>query len=210
VITFTTSDGVRCEGEFAAAEGDGTARAACVLCHPHPQHGGNMRSIVIGALFAGLPPVGVACLRFNYRGVEGSEGSYGGGVGELLDVIGAIDAMEQHITGVPLLLAGWSFGGDMALATNDERVAGWFAVAPPLRMADRAALDAVGGDPRPKHIALAQHDQFRAPEAVQADMATWKNTEVEVIGGADHFFVGRTARVVELAVEAVNDIVAQP
>ena len=59
-----------------------------VLCHPHPQHGGTMRSIVIGALFGALPHVGVTCLRFNFRGVERSEDAYDDGHGEQLDVAG--------------------------------------------------------------------------------------------------------------------------
>ena len=56
-----------------------------VLCHPHPQYGGTMRSIVIGALFDALPPRGVACLRFNFRGVEGSEGAHDFGNLERVD-----------------------------------------------------------------------------------------------------------------------------
>ena len=67
---ITTSDGLALEAELSLPE---TApRAAMVMCHPHPQFGGTMRSIVIGALFEALPRVGVICLRFNFRGVEGA------------------------------------------------------------------------------------------------------------------------------------------
>jgi alpha/beta superfamily hydrolase len=202
-ITCMSGD-LRLEAEVEIPD---APRAACVLCHPHPQHGGNMRSIVISALFGALPAAGVACLRFNYRGVDGSDGLYDGGVGERLDVVAAIDEMARRVDtdSLPLLLAGWSFGGDMALSTNDARIAGWFAVAPPLKMAAREQFDVVGGDPRPKRLALAQHDQFREPDAVKADTTSWKNTDITVIGGADHFFVGRTQRLVELA----TDFVAQ-
>ena len=85
---ITTSDGLALEAELAIPE---TApRAGMVLCHPHPQHGGTMRSIVIGALFEALPRVGVTCLRFNFRGVEGSEGAYGDGHGEQRDAQAAV------------------------------------------------------------------------------------------------------------------------
>ncbi|HEY7105128.1 MAG TPA: hypothetical protein VH986_01860, partial [Acidimicrobiia bacterium] len=73
-FSLTAADGVTLDAEFAPA--DGARRAAMVLCHPHPQYGGTMRSIVIGALFAALPDTGVTCLRFNFRGVEGSGGAW--------------------------------------------------------------------------------------------------------------------------------------
>src|SRR5436305_3865671 len=88
-LTLPTRDGVQLEAERAVPPG--SSRASAVLCHPHPQYGGTMRSIVIGALFDALPAVGVTCLRFNFRGVERSTGTHDEGRGELLDVAAAID-----------------------------------------------------------------------------------------------------------------------
>ena len=68
-LSLTAEDGVVLEAERAPAEG--TSRATAVLCHPHPQHGGTMRSIVVSALFEALPPAGVTCLRFNFRRCRG-------------------------------------------------------------------------------------------------------------------------------------------
>src|SRR5262245_1016765 len=130
-LTIATADGLTLEAEFAEAVGE--RRAAAVLCHPHPQYGGTMRSIVTSALFGALPAHGVACLRFNFRGVEGSEGTHAGGVDERLDVVAALDAMTATVgEAVPLVLVGWSFGGDMALSIADDRLAGWVGIAPPL------------------------------------------------------------------------------
>src|SRR5207244_2877172 len=99
---------------------DHDPRAAVVLCHPHPQYGGTMRSIVIGALFEALPLAGFTCVRFNFRGVERSGGSHDEGKGELLDVQAALDAASSVRVGdEALVLAGWSFGADMTLATHD-------------------------------------------------------------------------------------------
>ena len=71
-----TGDGVVLEAEWSARQHPDGARAAAVLCHPHPQYGGTMRSIVISELYSALPKLGFACLRFNFRGVEQSEGTY--------------------------------------------------------------------------------------------------------------------------------------
>jgi len=204
-VTLGTTDGLRLEAEFRDAAG--AVRAIAVLCHPHPQFGGSMRSLVISELFAALPAGGVPCIRFNYRGVERSEGTYGEGVGERLDVLAALDAAREFAaTDVPLVLVGWSFGADMVLATHDDRVAGWMGIAVPLRFVNEADRAAVSSDSRPKLLALAQHDEFRAPSDVVEAAAGWTNTRTEVVAGASHFFVGRTDRLVDLAKEFVASL----
>jgi alpha/beta superfamily hydrolase len=191
-LVLLTSDGVVLEGEYAAPGAN--VQGCVVLCHPHPQFGGTMRSVVISALFDALPSAGYACVRFNFRGVEGSAGTYSGGDLEPEDVRAALD----HATGLsvpgPLVLAGWSFGADMALSIDDARVAGWIGIAPPLRFAH--ASTRLAHDVRPKHLVLAQHDEFREPADVQAEVASWTNTTTEIISGASHFFIGRTDQVV--------------
>ena len=87
-------------------------------------------------------------------------------------------------------------------------VAGWFAIAPPLRYTTDADLDAIGADPRPKLLALAEHDEVRPAEEVAAVAAAWADTEVVIVPGASHFFVGRTDRLVALALGFVDRIVA--
>ena len=203
VLTLDSGDGVSLEAERAIPEGP--SRASVVLCHPHPQYGGTMRSIVIGALFDALPAAGCTALRFNFRGVERSTGTHDEGRGELLDVqtaVAAADAAREHRE--PIVLAGWSFGADMTLATHDDRLAAWIGIAPPLRF--RTDFDAVAHDVRPKLLVLGEHDEFREPASVVDATAGWRATEVEVIAGASHFFVGRTDRVVD-AVRAFVELV---
>ncbi len=192
---LVTDDGYRLEAELTVAVDE---RAGMVLCHPHPLYGGTMRSLVISALFDALPAAGVTCLRFNFRGVEGSAGVHDEGRGERLDATAAVAALAGRLApDAPLVLTGWSFGADVALSTLDPRVAGWLAIAPPLHYLDPDPP--VGADERPKRVALAEHDEVRAPAEVEAILATWRATDVTVVGGASHFFVGRTDTVVVLA-----------
>ena len=79
----------------------------------------------------------------------------------------------------------------MALQVTDPRIAGWVAIAPPLRF--RSSFPA--GDARPKHLILAEHDEYRSPAEIQHEVAAWSNTTTAVVAGASHFFVGRTDRV---------------
>jgi alpha/beta superfamily hydrolase len=158
-----------------------------------------MRSIVPGALFSALPAAGVIALRFNFRGVEGSEGTHDDGHAERNDVVAAIDAVWAIAEGLPLMLAGWSFGADTSLTVDDERASGWLAVAPPLRRPEDMA--AVAASDRPKLLAVPEHDQYRDPDSAREVVAGWNATELRVVKGADHFLVGRVDRVAEWAVE---------
>ena len=190
-LAVGTEDGVRLEAELAVDEHAAPA-GAVVLCHPHPQYGGTMRSIVISVLFGELPSAGYKCLRFNFRGVEGSEGAYDGGAGETLDAEAAVRTLAEVTQSAPIALAGWSFGGDIALSVTDPVLAGWVGIAPPLRIRPPYAA---ASDPRPKHLVLAEHDEVREPTDVQQEVASWTATSVAVVPGASHFFIGRTDRV---------------
>lgn len=200
-LTLTAADGPVLEAEVHVPAG---ARAAVVLCHPHPQHGGTMRSIVTSELFRILPVSRLAVLRFNFRGVERSTGTHDAGGAERLDIVAAIDAMEELAPGLPLFVSGWSFGGDTSLAVLDPRIRAWLPCAPPLRIVPLEELSAgAGSDPRPKIVIVGEHDQFRDPNSARTATESWTATRVVAVPGADHFFVGRTDRVAEIVSAAV-------
>ena len=198
-VALVTDDGETLDGELATAD---SPHAQIVLCHPHPQHGGSMRSLVVSELFSALPAMGIDCLRFDFRGVGASTGRFDHGVGERHDVRAALAHALARADGRPTHLVGWSFGADLALSIRDAGHAGWVGIALPLHWLDDAA--ATGADPRRKLLLLAEHDEFRPPDEVRDATAGWTNTTVEVVGGASHFFVGRTHRLVELVEAAVG------
>lgn len=196
-VTLVTADGLTLEGELAMPA---DPAAAVLLAHPHPQHGGSMRSLVTSELF-GLLPGGaagppLAALRFNFRGVEGSEGSYGEGRGEGADIVAALDVLSERARYLPIVVAGWSFGADVSLSVVDGRIAAWCPVAPPLRILPAADFVAAH-DPRPKRLLVPERDQFDPPDTARRRTEGWNATTIEVISGADHFCVGRTREVAE-------------
>src|SRR5258707_7100836 len=106
-LSFTAADGVVLEAELARPPAGDAPRAGMVLCHPHPQYGGTMRSIVISALFEALPRTGVECVRFNFRGVEHSPGQYTNGDPEGLAALAPVGDLSLRIPrDGPLRLAG--------------------------------------------------------------------------------------------------------
>jgi uncharacterized protein len=191
-FSLESLDGTRLEAEIVSPD---EPWAAAVLTHPHPRHGGNMRSMVPGELTRILPDAGIAVLRFNFRGMGVSEGQFENGVGERLDAIAAVSALHDVVEGVPLFLCGSSFGADTALCVDDERISAWIACAPPLRDERFDQMQSVGHDERPKLLVVPERDQYRDPEGVNFLTGAWKSTDVVVVKGSDHFFVGNLEKV---------------
>src|SRR2546423_741750 len=94
---------------------DSEPREAELVCHPHPQHGGTMHNKVVHRIARGLRKAGAAVLRFNYRGVNRSEGEYAHGEGEMEDARAALSYLRERYPGLPLTIAGFSFGSRIAL-----------------------------------------------------------------------------------------------
>ncbi|MCC5952649.1 MAG: alpha/beta hydrolase [Acidimicrobiia bacterium] len=205
-IELHTADGLVLEGELADP---GDAVAAVLLAHPHPAQGGSMRSLVTSELFGSLPGHDLAVLRFNFRSVGSSEGTHGGGEPERVDIVAGLDSLAAAVPDRPLVVAGWSFGADVSLAVTDERLAGWCAIAPPLRILDED-LFLAAHDQRPKLLVVPEHDQFNPPDHCRAKIEGWTATTMEVISGGDHFLVGRTAKVAKLVAEFAGELATAP
>jgi len=167
---------------FDVSRPDGPWAGAIVL-HPHPDMGGDRHNSVVSALFAALPAIGVTGCRFDFSSSEVEAAG--------AQVVEALDLLEPD--GLPIYLVGYSFGGGIGATVLDERIAGWYLVAPALSL----VTPTIGGDPRPKGIAAAAHDQWFGPDAIAAATDGWVATAVDIISGADHFFAGRTDAVAE-------------
>jgi alpha/beta superfamily hydrolase len=155
--------------------------AGAVLLHPHPDMGGDRYNNVVAALYEALPDAGVSALRFDFSGSDLDAAT--------TDTLAALDRM----TAEPRFLVAYSFGGGVAATITDERVAGWYLIAPALSMFEPA----IGDDPRPKGVAAADHDHFFSPARLETATTDWVATERSTITGADHMFVGRTDEVVK-------------
>ena len=201
-LTLATADDVELEAE---ARVPAEPLAAVVLCHPHPLHGGDMTSLVPSELFRILPEAGIAAERFNFRGVGASSGTHGHGRDEQADVAAAVADLAERVPDVPLVVAGWSFGGDTSLAVVDDRIDAWFPIAATLRILEPDEYRA-GTDPRPKVLAQPQRDQFNPPERALTETATWVATEVRTVPGADHFLIGRTSMVAEWLIGVCREL----
>jgi uncharacterized protein len=116
------------------ADGRTPPTAAVVFAHPHPQFGGTMHTKAVYQGAKGLSRIGCAVLRFNFRGVGGSAGTFDQGDGEMADFRAALDYMAARYPGARLWAVGFSFGAWVALETGavDGRVSVLVGIAPPV------------------------------------------------------------------------------
>jgi uncharacterized protein len=181
------------EGVLEIPDGADTGIPAAVICHPHPLYGGTMHNNVVKALKKGLLARNYACLRFNFRGTEGSWGSHANGVDEEEDVLAALDfvAALPEISSKRLLIAGYSFGCWVGLkaAARDARPSLLVGISPPLDVYDFSFLRE---ETRPKLIISGDQDFVCSKEKFNALMEQIPQPKHGVLlPGTDHFHVGR-------------------
>ena len=186
-LTFDAGTGLGLQGALALPPG---ASCGVVVCHPHPQYGGDMDSPVVVAVTRACAGANLATLRFNFRGVGASGGVWDEGRGEQDDVRAATAYLRGRL-GSParVALAGYSFGAAMAagVAAAGEPLAGLALIAPPLAMRGLPAPPAaVGG---PLLIIAGSRDTYCPAQAVAGLARAWPAATITTVDGADHFFL---------------------
>jgi hypothetical protein len=164
---------------------------AAVVCHPHPLFGGTMHNKVVYQTAKALDALGVPVLRFNFRGAGLSAGVHDRGAGEQGDVRAALDFLASEFPGVPLLLAGFSFGAWVGLRVGceDPRVSHLIGLGIPVNSTDFSFLHECN---KPKLFVHGSNDEFGAIEKVKALIPTLPgDNRLVVVEGVDHFFAGK-------------------
>ncbi len=182
---------------------DGTSAPAAfmVVCHPHPQHGGTMTNKVVTTLARTAQGLGMPTIRFNFRGVGASAGSFDAGKGEVDDALAAVSAGRQRWPYARLWLAGFSFGGIVALRAAMRAEAGPVAklvtVAPALGRDFSDPRD-IGVPACPWLIVQGDADEV-IDGALVIDWAgrIEPRPRLVVLQGVGHFFHGRLTELQE-------------
>jgi uncharacterized protein len=181
----------RLEALLEEPEGDGPPAGAALVCHPHPKGGGTMHNKVVYRIARALRRAGYVVLRFNYRGVNLSEGSFDGGVGETDDARVALGELRSRYPQLPLLVAGFSFGSRIALklALREPGVLAVVAVGFPTTKPGQEYVHEIQV---PKFFVHSTVDEFGPYEQFSAFYnALPEPKELTWIEGGDHFFKDR-------------------
>ncbi|MFQ5972131.1 MAG: alpha/beta hydrolase [Alphaproteobacteria bacterium] len=197
----------RLEGRYYHAK---TANSpVALMLHPHPQHGGTMNNKVVYALYQIFQRRGFSALRFNFRGVGRSQGTFDRGEGELSDAASALDWMQGYNPNArSCWIAGFSFGAwiGMQLLMRRPEIAGFISISPPANMYDFTFLAPC---PASGLILHGSADDVVPEESVGqlvSRLARQKDVVIDyrVIEGADHFYTDQIERLVDHAEAYLN------
>jgi len=189
-VTFPCGE-ITLEGEWLLPDGEGPFPAV-IVSHPFPPHGGSMDSSVVIAVWRALADKSIAALRYNFRGVGRSEGSFGEGVTEREDVKAALEhaLATECIDKERVGLAGYSFGSMMSapVAVRDERVRCLVLISPPLTEDNWKRLEQYD---RPLLAMVGENDEMVSVDLFRRQMeASTGNGQYRILAGADHFLAG--------------------
>ena len=186
------------------------ARAVSVVCHPHPAHGGTMHSTVAFRTARGLQAAGVACLRFNFRGVGESAGEHHGEGGEEGDALAALDWLAERHPGVPTWAAGFSFGSRtvFGLALREPRIERLVLVGFPLTA---FPLDGVDRLEVPTLFVWGDTDEYGSLAELRRRYPDLPSSfTLHEIQDADHFFKRHTKELEQLVHDWASRALAAP
>lgn len=175
-----------------------------VICHPHPLQGGTMDNKVVTTVARALQALGIPALRFNFRGVGASAGSFDQGVGETADAEAVASWGARRWPGRSLVLAGFSFGGFVALRLAQQRLPRHLiTIAPAIQLFDSSG---VAAPHCPWLIVQGDADDVVDPAAV----IDWVKTldpkpRLVVLPGVGHFFHGRLPELRDAVMDAIRD-----
>ena len=184
---------------WSSSEKEENARPplAAVVCHPHPLFGGTMHNKVVYQTAKTVHRFGLPVVRFNFRGVGLSEGTHDKGLGEKDDVLAVIDFLAEEFPGVPLLVAGFSFGSWVGLhaGCGDARVTELIGLGLPVGDLDTRSFSYLDRCDKPKLLVSGEFDRFGPPTKLRALVEQFsprvqESTRVAIVDGGDHFFTG--------------------
>lgn len=198
------------EGVVATPQEVSGSVPGVVVCHPHPLFGGDMNNGVVLSVCQALVREGIAALRFNFRGVGNSDGSFSKGEEEKEDVSAALDVLRAWpgVDKSRLGLAGYSFGASMVLAgiSRYKAAKALALISPPVAAVSDPAI---GKDKRPKLFIIGDKDSLVPHGALKEKVESYQRSpEVLLVPGADHSWRGHeeemSQHVVTFLVEVLN------
>ena len=188
-VTFK-SEGLELEGIIGYPNQEGKATPGVVICHPHPLMGGNMENMVVVAVYSALVQQGLIALRFNFRGVGNSEGTYSKGEKEPGDVKGAINVLKSlpAVDGRRIGLAGYSFGAGVVMGgiSNYSDAKALALISPP---SQRLKDSTISKYSRPKLFISGDEDALVPPAELEAYVRSLPQpVQFTLVQGADHYW----------------------
>ena len=200
---FILNHDIKLESELYQSISD-KEKPIVLICHPHPQYGGNMINNVVSGVFGALIKNDISCLRFNFRGVGRSSGSHSDGAGELNDVRACVDFLINERDIKQIIICGYSYGAAIGCSAinHSERIIGYISISFPWDFMGLKYKE-MSQTSKPKLFIQGSRDTipFEENYSFYHDPKRRK-----IIDGADHFYGGYEEQVANEVLDFYHSI----
>ncbi len=205
---FITNNKLRLEAEYFHSQSN-INNPVVLICHPHPQYGGNMYNNVVSGVFNKLIENKISCLRFNFRGVGNSTGTHSDGTGELEDVKVIIDFLINEKNCEKIIICGYSYGAAMGCSAINysNKVISFISISFPWDFVD-SKFKALSQSNKPKLFIQGDQDTVARYESFEENYRFYKNPKTKkIIGGSDHFYWGYEEQIANEVLNFYNSFI---
>ena len=201
---FIPNSEIKLESEFFQSK-SGKLKPIVLICHPHPQFGGNMYNNVVSGVFNKLIENDLSCLRFNFRGVGGSTGSHSDGTGELSDVHACIDYLIKK-SFERIIICGYSYGAAIGCSAVNysEKIIGFISISFPWGI--MVIYKKKSQTSKPKLFIQGNRDDVARFDHFQENYEFYLDPKKsKIFDGADHFYQNYEEQVAEEVLNFLSD-----
>jgi len=190
-LLFIKNNEIELEAEYFLSTSN-TKNPVVLICHPHPQYGGNMYNNVVSGVFNKLINNNISCLRFNFRGVGKSNGNHSGGSGELSDIKACIDFLINQKKHERIVICGYSYGAAIGCSAINysDRIIGYISISFPWDFMGSKYRE-LSQSNKPKLFIQGNQDTVALYERFEENLTYYFDPKISmIIDGADHFYWG--------------------
>lgn len=188
-LIFIRNNEIELEAEYFQSK-DNQKHPVVIICHPHPQYGGNMHNNVVSGIYNNLIKNTISCLRFNFRGVGRSSGNHSDGTGELSDVKACIDFLIKDKNYESIIICGYSYGAAIgcSVINYSDKIIGYIAISFPFDFMGSKYKD-LSQSSKPKLFIQGNQDTVAFYEKFEENYNFYHDPKrKKIINGADHFY----------------------
>ena len=204
---FITNNEIKLEAQIFQSK-LGIENVFVLICHPHPQYGGNMFNNVVSGVFNKLVSNNFSCIRFNFRGVGRSTGSHSNGTGELSDVHACIDFVINERKFEKIFLCGYSYGAAIGCSAvgYSDKIVGYISISFPWDFMGSKYKE-LSQSSKPKLFIQGDKDTVAHYGNFQKNFDYYLDPKKKkIVEGADHFYGNYEEQVADIVLEFLRNL----
>ena len=207
-LLYINSGEVKLEAEYFQSERNQN-KPVVLICHPHPQYGGNMYNNVVSGVYNRLCNNSISCLRFNFRGVGKSNGEHSGGPGELSDVKSCVNFLINDENYERIVICGYSYGAAIGCSAINysDKIIGFISISFPWDFVG-VKYKELSQSNKPKLFIQGNRDTIALYDNFENHYSFYNDPKMKrIIDGGDHFYGGYEEKIAQEVLEFYDSLV---